>query len=169
MSKTACFTGNRILSEDAKKLFDRLYTVLKTVAVEKGITDFYAGGAVGFDTVAAKCVLHLRDTDHLNVRLHLVLPCSNAKQTRNWTPTQKYEFRCIMQRADSVEYTAQKHDPGCMGRRNRRLVELANAVCICYYDVHHQSGTAQTVHLAKEKELEIINLFEPANGKENRK
>ena len=165
MNQSVCFTGHRILSENPKKLFDRLYPVLKKLVEEKGVTDFYAGGAVGFDTIAAKCVLRLRDNDHLPVHLHLVLPCSNAEQTKNWTADQKYEFRVILQRADSVEYTSEHHDDTCMGRRNRRLVELANAVCVCYYDIHHKSGTAQTVHLAQEKGLEIINLFEPGKGK----
>lgn len=161
MKKTACFTGHRVLSENAKQLFNRLYPILETLVTEQGINDFYAGGAVGFDTIAAKCVLRLRDAlkEKAEVRLHLVLPCCNEDQTKNWTPEQKYEFRCILQRADSVEYTAQKHDPQCMGRRNARLVELASDVCICYYDINHKSGTAQTVNLAKQKGLKMINLF----------
>ena len=48
-----------------------------------------------------------------------------------------------------------------MGRRNARLVEHADTLCICYYDIAHKSGTAQTVTLAKQKRLKIINLFEP--------
>ena len=160
MGKSACFTGHRKIEGNPKTLFDRLYSVLKEIVAEQGVTDFYAGGAVGFDTIAAKCVLRLRDTDHANVKLHLVLPCSNKEQTRDWTAEQKFEFRCILQRADSVEYTSQTHDRTCMGRRNARLVKHADTLCICYYDIAHKSGTAQTVSLAKQKGLEIINLFE---------
>lgn len=162
MNKSACFTGHRRLSEDAQNLYHRLYAVLGKLAVEQGITDFFAGGAVGFDTIAEQCVLRLRDAlrGQADIRLHLVLPCSNAEQTRNWTPKQKQDFQCILQRADSVEYTSRMHYSGCMGRRNARLVEHADSHCICYYDVNHQSGTAQTVNLAKEKGLEIINLFD---------
>ena len=161
MNKTACFTGHRVLSERPKQLYDRLYAVLESLVTEQGITDFYAGGAVGFDTIAAKCVLRLRDSlkGKAEVQLHLVLPCCNEDQTKNWTAEQKYEFRCILQRADSVEYPAQKHDPHCMGRRNAKLVEHATDYCICYYDIHHNSGTAQTVNMAKQKGLKIINLF----------
>lgn len=123
MGKSACFTGHRVLSENPKQLFDRLYSMLERLVIEQKITDFYAGGAVGFDTIAEKCVLRLRDTmkGKADIRLHLVLPCSNENQTINWTAEQKYEFRCILQRADSVEYTAQKHDPQCMGRRKAIL------------------------------------------------
>ena len=161
MEKSACFTGHRVLSENPQQLFHKLYRTLENLAIRQGITDFYAGGAVGFDTIAEKCVLRLRDAmkGKADIRLHLVLPCSNEEQTRSWTAEQKYELRCIMQRADSVEYTAQKHDSRCMGRRNARLVEHANAFCICYYDIHHNSGTAQTVSLAKQKGLQIINIF----------
>ena len=170
MSKSVCFTGHRILSEPSKQLFDRLYPVLEQLVTEQGITDFYAGGAVGFDTVAAKCVLRLRDAlkGKYKVQLHLVLPCSNEEQTRSWTSEQKYEFRVILQRADSVEYTAQKHDEKCMGRRNARLVEHATAACVCYYDVNHKSGTAQTVNLAKQKGLKIINLFTATKKQSNK-
>ncbi len=160
MGKSACFTGHRMIEENPKILFNRLYSVLMEIVSEQGVTDFYAGGAVGFDTIAEKSVLRLRDTDHANVKLHLVLPCSNEEQTQNWTVEQKYEFRCILKRADNVEYTSQKHDGTCMGRRNARLVECADTLCICYYDIAHKSGTAQTVNLAKQKGLEIINLFE---------
>lgn len=159
MEKTACFTGHRVLSENPKQLFGRLYAVLEKVVREKGITDFYAGGAVGFDMIAEKCVLRLRDAGNTDVKLHLVLPCSNEEQTRSWNAEQKYEFRCILQRADSVEYTSQMHTLDCMGRRNARLVEHASGLCICYYDIRRKTGTAQTVSLAKKKGLEIINLF----------
>ena len=159
MSKSACFTGHRALSENAKQLYDRLYAALEPLVTEQGVTDFYAGGAIGFDTIAAKCVLRLRDAHPGMVHLHLVLPCSNEEQTRGWTAEQKYEFRVILQRADTVEYTSQHHDEKCMGRRNAKLVEHAADYCICYYNIKHKSGTAQTVNLTKQKGLKIINLF----------
>ena len=103
MGKSACLTGHRMIEENSKILFNRLYSVLMEIVSEQGVTDFYAGGAVGFDTIAEKCVLRLRDTDHAKVKLHLVLPCYSEEQTRDWTAEQKYEFRCILKRADSVE------------------------------------------------------------------
>ena len=42
MKKTVCFTGHRVLSENPKQLFSRLYTVLEKLVTEQGITDFYA-------------------------------------------------------------------------------------------------------------------------------
>lgn len=159
MGRSVCFTGHREISENPKKLGERLYAVLEGLITEQGVTDFYAGGANGFDTIAAKEVLKLR-SKYPNVKLHLVLPCSNEEQTKNWTPTQKYDFKNILSRADSVEYTSEHFYRGCMGKRNARLVENAEDYCICFLDPEHKSGTAQTVGMAKKKGLTVINLFQ---------
>lgn len=159
MGKTACFTGHREISENPKKLSVRLYDLLEKLIKEQELTDFYAGGANGFDTIAALSVLKLR-SEYPDIKLHLVLPCSNEEQTKNWTPTQKYDFKNILARADSVEYTSEHFYRGCMGKRNARLVEHASDYCICYLDINHKSGTAQTVEMAKKKGLKVINLFE---------
>lgn len=156
--KSACFTGHRDLSESEKSLSERLYALLEKLVTENGITDFYAGGAVGFDTVAEKCVLRLREK-FKQVKLHLVLPCSNEEQTKHWTDDQKNEFYAILGAADSVEYTSQHLFRGCMGVRNAKLVEHATSHCICYHDQSRKSGTSQTIGFAKEKGLKVINLF----------
>ncbi len=156
--RSACFTGHRDLSESERSLSERLYALLEKLVIEDGITDFYAGGAVGFDTVAEKCVLRLREK-YPQVKLHLVLPCSNEEQTKNWTANQKYEFRLILTRADSVEYTSTHQFRGCMGVRNARLVVHATEYCICYHDPTRKSGTSQTIGFAEKKGLKVINLF----------
>ncbi|MBR6873893.1 MAG: DUF1273 family protein [Ruminococcus sp.] len=158
MEKSACFTGHRDLSESERSLSERLYSLLEKLVIEDGITDFYAGGAVGFDTVAAKCVLRLKEK-FPQVKLHLVLPCSNEQQTKKWTANQKYEFRQILTRADSVEYTSQHQFRGCMAVRNARLVEHAEDYCICYHDPARKNGTSQTIGFAEKKGLKVINLY----------
>ena len=158
MSRSACFTGHREISENPKKLSERLYNVLEKLIAEEGITDFYAGGACGFDTIAALDVLKLR-SKYPEVKLHLVLPCSNEEQTRNLTPTQKYDFKSVLSRADSIEYTSERFFKGCMGKRNARLVECAVDYCICYYDEQKQGGTAQTVRMSEDKGLKVVNLY----------
>ncbi len=154
---SACFTGHREMAESEKDVSERLYALLERLITEEFITNYYAGGAVGFDTVAAKCVLRLREK--YDVKLHLVLPCSNEEQTKNWTAEQKYEFRLILARADSVEYTSQHMSRGCMTLRNKKLAEHAGEYCICYHDPTRKSGTSQTIGFAEYKGLEVINLF----------
>ena len=49
--------------------------------INDGYTDFIAGGALGFDTIGAKCVLDLKEK-YKNIRLTLALPCKN--QCKGW-------------------------------------------------------------------------------------
>lgn len=153
---SCCFTGHRKI-ENREKLQKDLLTVLETL-IKNGATDFYAGGAIGFDTLAADAVLRLREK-YPHIRLHLVLPCSRDEQTKYWTPAQRAEYDRIFSLADTVEYTAGAYSPDCMKKRNARLTELADC-CVCCYDKRKASGgTAQTLRMAAKKGIKIINLF----------
>ena len=158
MNKSACFTGHRSISADRTALSDRLYTLLEKLTNERNVTDYYAGGAYGFDAVASLAVIKLREV-YPQVKLHLILPCSNAEQTDGWSEEQVAEFQHILVRADSVEYVSEHKTQTCMKQRNARLVELAD-YCICYWNANdRRSGTGQTVRMAQKKGIEIINLF----------
>lgn len=127
---SCCFTGHRII-KNSEELQKKLLTVLETL-IENGAEDFYAGGAIGFDTLAAEAVLRLRKK-YPNIRLHLVLPCSRDEQTKYWTAAQKEEYDRILSLADTVEYTADVYSDSCMKKRNARLTKLADCF-VCYCD-----------------------------------
>ena len=56
-----CFTGHRKLKKDKlSEVKDDLIKILEHL-IEKGYTEFLAGGALGFDTVAASEVLDLKN------------------------------------------------------------------------------------------------------------
>ena len=74
MNKSVCFTGHRTIAEDKETLSARLYALLERLVTEQKVTDFYTGGAVGWDALAALTVLKLRES-YPEVKLHLVLPC----------------------------------------------------------------------------------------------
>lgn len=154
--KSISFTGHR--SVDGKGIVqNRLIQVLKHL-INNGATDFYTGGAVGFDTLAANAVLKLRGK-YPHIRLHLILPCCKADQTAKWTMEQVSEYNRILLVADSIEYISKRYYNGCMKARNARLVELADC-CVCYYDNKKSaSGTGQTVRMAEHKDIHIINIF----------
>lgn len=151
------FTGHRKISEDTAILSKRLYERLEE-EIQNGVTDFYTGGAVGFDSESAAVVLKLREV-YPNIKLHLILPCSNEEQTEKWSEEEKVEFYRILKLADSVEYTSEHYYNGCMKKRNARLVELADC-CFCYWDGRQRSGTGQTVRMAQKKNISIINFCE---------
>lgn len=58
--KTACFTGHRKLSLIQIPFIKRKLKKTLEELIEKGYLYFGAGGALGFDTVAAQSVLELR-------------------------------------------------------------------------------------------------------------
>ena len=160
MKKSACFTGHRDIDTNDSALSSLLCSVLECLITEHTVTDLYAGGAVGFDTLAADTVLRMREK-YPQVKLHLVLPSSNANQTKGWTAEQVADFNRILGLADSVEYISDSYYNGCMKARNARLVELASDYCICYWNPKNfRSGTGQTVRMAQKKGIEVINLFE---------
>ena len=160
MNRSVCFTGHRTIAEDKEKLSARLYALLERLVTEQKITDFYTGGAVAWDALAALTVLKLRES-YPEAKLHLVLPCPFEEQSAKWNEAQKAEHKHIASLADTKEFTSEHLGKNAMKIRNARLVELASDYCICYWNPkHYRSGTGQTVRMAQKKGIEVINLFE---------
>ena len=84
------FTGHRTLPEDTSELSECLYKKSEE-AIISGMTDFYFGGAYGWDQFSFLVALKLRDK-YPHIRLNLILPCSNAEQTANWKEKIKRNF-----------------------------------------------------------------------------
>lgn len=151
--KSICFTGHRKISHTEELKVKLRRTLI--AFIENGCTDFYAGGAIGWDMLCEETVLALRE-EYPQIKLHLVLPCLPAEQTAKWSDPQKARFRSILTSADDVQYTAEHYSTGCMKRRNERLVELSEC-CICYC-TDFKSGTGQTVRIAERSGINIYNL-----------
>lgn len=151
--RTCCFTGHRsIPPEEREGLAQRLEETIAHL-FQRGVRSFVAGGALGFDTLAARAVLRLRE-EYPDVKLILVLPC--LSQTKGWIPEEAAEYERIKSQADKVVYTSQQYTRGCMHKRNRYLVDHSG-VCVCYL-TKDSGGTAYTVRYAGAHGLEIINL-----------
>ena len=151
--KTCCFTGHRII-----KITPELKQNLRDAVVDvigKGVTDFYDGGAIGFDMLCAETVIDLK-AEYPDIKLHLLLPCPPDEQIKGWNESQITRYEKILNVADSITVVSDHYTRDCMKCRNERLVELADC-CICYC-TNRQSGTGQTVRMAKDKEIEVINL-----------
>ena len=151
--QTCCFTGHRELPpEEQAAIASRLECVI-SAQYQKGIRYYGAGGALGFDALAARTVIRLRES-YPDMKLILVLPC--LTQTRGWRPEDVAEYERIKAQADKVVYMAQQYTPGCMHKRNRHLVDHSG-VCVCYL-TKESGGTAYTVNYAKRHGVEIINI-----------
>ena len=154
-SRTACFTGHRKLpADDLPEISKRLEDTLVTL-IEQGYRYFSAGGALGFDTLAAQAVLRLRER-YPQIRLILVLPCLN--QTRGWPQADIDTYEEIKRCADKVTYTSEHYFRGCMQKRNRHLVDNSSR-CICFL-AEKTDGTFYTVNYASCCGLTIINIAE---------
>lgn len=152
-AKTCCFTGHRNLSHEEKlKVAVRLREIIEE-QIKAGIVFYGAGGARGFDTLAAQTVLKMKK-EYPQLRLILVLPCED--QTRGWRSEDIAVYEDIKRRSDKVVYASREYTPDCMHKRNRHLVDHCGT-CICYL-TRSTGGTAYTVDYARKKGLRIINV-----------
>lgn len=156
--KSCFFTGHRYFSaERDTDAVDNLTTVLPILA-ESGVTDFYCGGARGWDTYCGFAVSTLKKY-YPQIKLHLILPCPAEKQIFNWKENEIKEYTLLLQLADSFETVSKEKSKDCMKKRNSRLVELGG-ICICYFNKKDtRSGTAQTVRMAEKANKTVLNMF----------
>lgn len=154
--KKVFFTGHRIFKANDETIGNLVAVLIKLIS--EGSTDFYGGGALGWDMLCENAVLKLRE-EFPDIKLHLILPCPPEEQTAFWLMAQIEEYQKILKSADSVEIVSKHYSKDCMKKRNERLAELGD-VCVCYYnEKRRRSGTGQTVRLAEKSGKEIINLF----------
>ena len=152
-NQTCCFTGHRFIpANDYPEIQKRLESEILQL-IHQGVQYFGAGGALGFDTMAALTVLKLR-TKFPHIRLISVLPC--REQAERWSEEDKKIYNHILHESDKVVYTSNHYHTGCMHKRNRHLVDNSG-ICICHL-TRSSGGTAYTVNYAEQKGLYIINL-----------
>lgn len=157
MNKNVCFTGHRNVKETADLKNALIKQLVKLI--NEGATNFFVGGAVGWDMLCENVVIELRER-FPHIKLHLILPCPAEEQTEKWREDDKAEFRRLLLAADTVEICSEHYFDGCMKLRNQRLVDLAD-LCVCYYNGKQRSGTGQTVRMAERQGKEIVNLHYP--------
>ena len=155
VSKICCFTGHReIKNISPTVLQERLERTIVDLIENEGVTDFRAGGAKGFDSMAALCVLTLKEK-YPHIKLHLVLP--HKRQAVRFKRIEKAVYKHTLAHADSVFYVSERYYDGVMFERNRKLVDGAD-VCVAFMN-KLSGGTYYTVNYARKKKLDVINLM----------
>ena len=152
--RTCSFTGHRQIKKEHIKELPELVLRAINYAYTNGCRRFIAGGALGFDTVAAREVIKFK-MRHPDVSLVLFLPC--LAQDSKWKPQQKKLYEYLLSEASEVVYVSEEYTDTCMKERNRKIAEESD-ILIAYVS-RTNSGAAQTVRMAHELGREIYNLY----------
>jgi len=169
---TACFTGHRILPEDATDAIREKVRHAVRLLSSVGYRYFLCGGAVGFDMLAEDVLIE--EKAHADVHLILALPCRN--QTEKWQKIEAgtallREYQRVKGEADAIVYLSDFYTEGCMRERNRFMVEHSS-FCVAYYNGYPRSGAGQTYRMAKKAGHRIYNVYDAVgspNETENKK
>ncbi len=161
--RSCCFTGHRNnylpaggdLEAPAMRELSALLKKAILRACELECLLFYAGGAEGFDMLAAECVLEVREKKYPNIKLCLALP---SKTHASIIPESLHaRYNAILAAADQVYYASESNNTAAsMFDRNRYMVDHA-ALCIAYL-VKNSGGTLYTVNYANQRGVPVLNL-----------
>jgi uncharacterized phage-like protein YoqJ len=152
--EVCAFTGHRKIEERHRNKITDLLLRAIAFAYEGGCRIFVTGGALGFDTLAAKEIIRFR-LSHPDVKLRIVLPCKN--QSDAWSSSQVSLYEYTLANADEIEYVSDEYTDKCMRERNQRLADSCDMMIA--YVARPYSGSAQTVRMASAAGKVIYNLY----------
>ena len=150
---TCCFTGHRDI-EDIKNI-SRMISTQVVKLYNLGVRKFISGMAQGFDLLAAKEVIALKQSFE-DIELILAIPCRD--QTAGWDESLKIVYQTLKQHADEVIYVSPYYTKECMLKRDRYMVD--NSRFVVAFLNKERGGTHYTVKYAKKLGRKIINLAE---------
>jgi len=156
LKSSLSFTGHRIVHNP-----DQTRQKVREISLEliqKGVTSFLVGGALGFDAISSEEILKIRQTKS-GIGLTVVLPCRFEAFTLKWSGEEKQRLKNIMSGATETVVLQENYTQDCYKKRNQYLADNSG-YCVCYYDLaKFKSGTGQAVRMAGRNNLTIINLF----------
>ena len=115
--QTICFTGHRVIRKEEGVVKAKLQAILEYY-IQHGYLYFAAGGARGFDTLAAEVVLDLQYR-YPEISLILVLPFKNQYTVEKWTEEEICRYEAVLEKASEIIYIGEKYESGCFHKRNR--------------------------------------------------
>lgn len=152
-SLSISFTGHRHIANyvDTEKKVENAIRL----CYRNGQRFFYAGGAIGFDTMAAEAVLRLKE-ELTDVVLIIVVPFPQQDSLFNDSYRQRYLH--ILDMADEVITISNSFSNFAYLKRNDYMISHSSQL-IAYWDEVSLGGTSYTVRKACEKKLTIYNLY----------
>ena len=118
-----------------------------------GVTNFLAGGAVGYDLMCALIVLSLKEKFH-DIRLEIVLP--SPDYDRFFPEQVRLLYSKIFQKADDIVFISKIYSKKNNFLRNIYMVDRSSyLVCYC---TRQEGGSYFTRTYAERKKLTIYNV-----------
>jgi uncharacterized phage-like protein YoqJ len=149
---TSCaFTGHRQLDKEFSP--QKLWTEIETL-IQKGVLSFYNGMAMGFDLLAAECVLLLKKK-YPQIRLIACIPCYG--QERYFSEEDKARYIHLLKVADEKVVLSENYYKWCMQVRDQYMVDHADILLA--YCKKETGGAAYTVRYFKKIHGEHTILF----------
>ena len=152
--KNCSFTGHRVIEKRVLPHLEELLCRAIEYVYGEGCRNFYSGGALGFDMLAAKTVLKMK-YKFPGMKLFIVAPCRD--QSEHWQYSQRNMYDYILASADEVIYTSDDYSASCMKKRNSYLADVSDVMIA--YSGRSNSGSAQTVRMAQAKSIKVFNLY----------
>lgn len=161
---SCCFTGYRpqkfpfdLNKKDERYLkFENDLMAKLAELIRNGCLTFYSGMAMGFDIIAAECVLELsRAMKDFAVRLVCAIPFE--LQSAKYPPEWKSRYDDILSSADQIVLISNDYYPKCYYDRNRFMVDNSDFV-LTWFD-GSSGGTKNTIKYAESISRKVINLY----------
>ncbi len=145
---SCALTGHRKIEKDftSEMLRKQLYDL-----VERGVTTFYCGMAIGFDLLCAREILEIKK--YFPVRLVACIPC--ADQSNKFSPYWRNAYNLVLRNADEKVVLNPVYRTGCMFERNRYMVDRADILYAYCND--NKGGSAYTVAYAQQKGIPVLH------------
>lgn len=150
---SCCFTGHRNVNSVARTEIIPALTEKIEQLINEGVAVFINGGALGFDTISALCVLSLK-VKYPHIKLKIYVP--HQGQEDRWNEENKKTYRYILSRADEVKVLAPFHNDGCMQARNRRMVDDSD--CLIAYVKKPSGGAYYTACYAEANDKKVFYI-----------
>ena len=153
-----CFTGHRHFDWDDgkyelhyKDLLSKLEQAID-FAIEKGVTHFICGNAVGVDTWAAELVLKKKEA-YPEIFLEIAIPFLDHNADIE-------DCQNVQKRADLVHVVSKAKDrKSAFNERNRYMVDKSDMLIGVYSPSHLRGGTMKTIEYAEKKGLFVIKII----------
>lgn len=144
--------GNREYIAFENALMDTVFEL-----ANNGCRVFYSGMAMGFDIIAAECVLTVKKTPRFReAGIELVCAIPFKEQANKYPAEWKERYGKVLEEADKAVIISNEYYRRCYYDRNRFMVD--NSDCVVTWFDGSRGGTKNTVDYATSIGRKVINI-----------